>query len=596
MTRYAMMFVLLVGVVWSSQGQPAQPAPQREKMRIILVGDSTVTDNAGWGLGFKALLEDEAECTNTARGGRSSRTFREEGSWDKVMQMKADYVLIQFGHNDEPGTDRSTNLETEFPRFMRQYVEDARKAGMKPVLVTPLVRRQFKAEGKIESSLAGHAQAVKLIAREMDVPLVDLHDRSLAVCNAMGKQVCTAVLSTVKPNGQFDGTHLTPTGSALMGALVVDELRNAVPALEPFIRAVPASAAAPTTAPATTSPPTTASSTTTPGTTAPVITAPASAATQSSSKGRHLVVAIDGSGEFRTVQAAIDAVPANNKDRIVIRIKPGRYKERIEVPKNKPFVTFLGDDAKKTILTHDWNAKHIGPDGNEVGTGGSYSTKINGEDFIAENITFENTAGDTGQALAMFADADRLIFRNCRFLGWQDTLYANGGRHYYDRCHIEGRVDFIFGGATAVFDRCTIHSKNGGHITAASTPEENPFGYVFLDCKLTGAGAKADLGRPWRPFAAVAYVRCFIGDHIKPEGWDNWGKESNEQTARYSEYKCTGPGANRSKRVGWAREMNDDEAAKYTIENILAASDGWNPAQPKEADRSGSALPVESSR
>jgi len=292
-----------------------------------------------------------------------------------------------------------------------------------------------------------------------------------------------------------------------------------------------------------------------------------------------LTVAADGSGDFKTVQAAVDAVPDENSGHIVIHIKPGTYKEKINLPRSKPFVTFQGDDAVTTVLTNDWNAKHIGPDGKEVGTGGSWSTKINGRDFVAENITFENTAGDTGQALAMFADGDRLVFRNCRFLGWQDTIYANGGRQYYDRCHIEGRVDFLFGGATAVFDKCTIHSKNGGYITAASTPKDNPFGYVFLDCTLTGEGAKAYLGRPWRPYAAVAFLRCTIGDHITPAGWDNWRNPENEKTARYSEYQCTGPGADRSKRVTWSRELTDEQAATYTIPMILGGNDGWDPTK-----------------
>jgi len=288
-------------------------------------------------------------------------------------------------------------------------------------------------------------------------------------------------------------------------------------------------------------------------------------------------VAADGSGDFKTVQAAVDAVHDGNSGRIVIHIKPGTYKEKILVPRGKPFVTFQGDDAKTTILTDDWNAGHIGADGKPVGTAGSYSTKVSGHDFIAEDITFENTAGDTGQALAMFADADRLVFRNCRFLGWQDTIYANGGRQYYDRCYIEGRVDFLFGNAAAVFDRCTIHSKNGGYVTAASTPQEKPFGYVFLDCKLTGDGSRAFLGRPWRPYGAVAFLRCQIGDHIQPAGWNNWGKTENEKTARYGEYRCTGPGADRSQRVGWSRELTDEEARKYTVRNVLGGPDGWDP-------------------
>jgi pectinesterase len=232
------------------------------KMRIVLAGDSTVTDKAGWGTGFAALLADDVELLNLSRGGRSSRTFRQEGSWQKCLDAKPDYVLIQFGHNDEPGTDRSTDRETEFPKFMRQYVEEARAAGIKPVLVTPLVRRQFKDDGKIQSSLARHAEIVRGIAKDLNVPLVELHDRSLAVCNALGRDACTALLSTEKPKGGgYDGTHLTPAGSMLMGAIVADELKRAVPELAPHIRAVPASAAAsPTTqrAPAGAARPTTA--------------------------------------------------------------------------------------------------------------------------------------------------------------------------------------------------------------------------------------------------------------------------------------------------------------------------------------------------
>jgi pectinesterase len=300
---------------------------------------------------------------------------------------------------------------------------------------------------------------------------------------------------------------------------------------------------------------------------------------------RTVVVAADGGGDYRTVQEAVDAVPAGNAGRVLIRIRPGIYKGRIVVPPGKPFISFVGEEAGRTILTYDWNAHHVGPDGKEVGSGGSTSTMINGHDFVAEGVTFENAAGDTGQALAIFADADRLVFRKCRFLGWQDTIYAGGGRQYYDRCDIQGRVDFIFGGATAVFDHCTIHSKNGGFVTAASTAQGQPFGYVFLDCTLTGEGDPAALGRPWQPYAAVAYVRCRMGAHIVPEGWNNWGNPGNEKTARYSEYKCTGPGADRSRRVPWSRELPDEEAAGYTIRDILGGAEGWDPKSTVTAQR-----------
>jgi pectinesterase len=243
------IFAFVFGYALCVAADPPATQPT-EKITIVLVGDSTMTDKAGWGPGFRVMLKDDVELINASRGGRSSRTFRQEGSWDKVMQIKADYVLIQFGHNDEPGTDRSTDIKTEFPNFMRQYVEDARAKGMKPILITPLVRRQFKEDGAIHSSLTQHAQIVREIAKEMNVPLIDLHDHSLAVCNAMGKDACTALLSVTKPGG-FDGTHLTPAGASLMGAIVATELKTVVPELAPYLRSVPASSETPTTAPTT---------------------------------------------------------------------------------------------------------------------------------------------------------------------------------------------------------------------------------------------------------------------------------------------------------------------------------------------------------
>ncbi|MGB7158375.1 MAG: rhamnogalacturonan acetylesterase [Tepidisphaeraceae bacterium] len=240
MTRFLVFSILLLAVL-----APSASA----KVRITLAGDSTVTEKAGWGAGFATLLADDVELINLSRGGRSSRTFRDDRCWDKVLATKADYVLIQFGHNDESGTSRSTDRETEFPKYMRQYVDEARAAGMKPILVTPLVRRQFKEDGKIHSSLLRHAEIVREIAKEMNVPLVELHDRSLAVCNALGKNTCTALLSVTKPGG-FDGTHLTPVGSMLMGAIVADELKRAVPNLAAHVRDVPETSVTPTTAPA----------------------------------------------------------------------------------------------------------------------------------------------------------------------------------------------------------------------------------------------------------------------------------------------------------------------------------------------------------
>jgi len=296
--------------------------------------------------------------------------------------------------------------------------------------------------------------------------------------------------------------------------------------------------------------------------------------------GRDVVVAADGSGDFTTIQSAIDTAPAGEPR--VIRIKRGTYREQINVPKEKTQLTLIGEDAATTVIMWNWNAKTPGEDGKPVGTGRSASVTVRANDFTAENLTFENISGDNGQAVALAASADRQIYRRCRMIGWQDTLYANGGRQLFQECYIEGRVDFIFGSATAVFDRCELHSKNGGYVTAASTAKTSPFGYVFLDCKLTGVGKeKAFLGRPWRPDAAVAFIRCDLGAHIHPRGWDNWGNRANEATARFAEYDCTGPGTDLAERVAWAKDITDEEAAKYTVENILAGDDHWNPIKPE---------------
>src|SRR5688572_28663409 len=187
-----------------------------------------------------------------------------------------------------------------------------------------------------------------------------------------------------------------------------------------------------------------------------------------------LTVSADGDGDFKSVQAAVDAVPANNAERVIIHVNPGTYKERVHIGKDKPRVTLRGDDAAKTVLTYDLFASKVLPPATQpVGTSGSYSTLVEGDDFIAENITFENSAGEVGQAVALRTTGDRQAFYNCRMLGWQDTLYVHTGRAYFRDCYIEGRVDFIFGRATAVFDRCHVHSKNGGYVTAAARSEEH---------------------------------------------------------------------------------------------------------------------------
>jgi pectinesterase len=291
------------------------------------------------------------------------------------------------------------------------------------------------------------------------------------------------------------------------------------------------------------------------------------------------VVAQDGTGDFTTMQAAIDAVTTTEAKRIEIFIKKGIYKERLTIPVSVNNVSFVGENVAETILTYDNYASKKDSAGNNYGTTGSSSLFVDGSNISFENITFENSSGPVGQAVAVNITGTKVAFKNCRFLGFQDTLYTKGAGslQYYKDCYIEGTVDFIFGAATALFDNCVIRSKlTGGYITAASTPEGTPFGYVFINCSLVSDSAHNNvyLGRPWRPFAKTVFINCKIDKHIKPEGWNNWGKRENEQTVFYAEYQNTGLGADSTNRVSWSRQLQKEEVKQYTKKNIL---NGWNP-------------------
>lgn len=316
-----------------------------------------------------------------------------------------------------------------------------------------------------------------------------------------------------------------------------------------------------------------------------------------------IVVAQDGSGDFQTIQEAINHIPEDNSTRTIIQVKKGRYHEKLHI--DRRLITLKGE-GMETVITYDDCALKRWPDGKKYGTFNSYTVLITGDDFLAEDITFENAAGPgkiAGQALAAYIDADRVVFRNCRFLGHQDTIFTgplppvtgNGdlfdspregmprkkGRHYYENCFIAGDVDFIFGGATAVFYNCELfsHDRHTGYITAASTPEGEKYGYVLINCKLTGDAQPETvyLGRPWRDYGRTVFINTYMGEHIKPEGWHNWSHPEREQTTFYAEYKSYGPGAKMDQRVPWAKILTDEEAKEYTVENVLAGDDGWNP-------------------
>ncbi len=287
------------------------------------------------------------------------------------------------------------------------------------------------------------------------------------------------------------------------------------------------------------------------------------------------VVAQDGSGDYKTLQEAINVCKVFPDKRIVIQIKPGIYKEKVEVYSWTNRISLIGEDANTTIISFD---DYSGKGSHNTFT--SYTFKILGDDFYAENITFENAAGPVGQAVALHVEGDRCIFKNCRFLGNQDTIYTggDGSRQYFLECYIEGTTDFIFGAATAVFENCTIHSKKNSYLTAASTTEGKQYGYVFLNCKLTASSeaTKVYLGRPWRNYAKTVFVNCELGSHILPEGWHNWSKPDAEKTTFYAEYNSTGNGANVVSRVPWSHQLTKKESQLYTARNILKGSDEWN--------------------
>ena len=289
-----------------------------------------------------------------------------------------------------------------------------------------------------------------------------------------------------------------------------------------------------------------------------------------------LVVSRDGTGDFRTLQEAVESARAFMDYTVTIYVKNGVYKEKVIVPSWVENIDIIGEDRDKTIITYDDHANI-----NKMGTFRTYTVKVEGSDITFKNLTIENNAAQLGQAVALHTEGDRLKFINCRILGNQDTIYtgAKFTRLYFKDCYIDGTTDFIFGPSTALFENCMIHSKRNSYVTAASTPKEAKYGYIFKHCKLTAEPGvdKVYLGRPWRPYAYTLFIECELGKHIVPAGWHNWGKQSNEETARYMEYKNTGEGANVSERVAWNKQLTKKEAEAVTVDAILGTQSNWNP-------------------
>ena len=554
--------------------------PAKRNITIFTIGDSTMANKKleggnperGWGQMLSRYFTDDITIDNHAVNGRSSKSFINEGRWDAVLSkiQKGDYVFIQFGHNDEKDDpNRHTDPGTTFDANLKKFVEDTRAKGGIPVLFNSIVRRNFgKADGNAvanaikqddirngidpkapKDSIEEGATLIdthgaylispKNVAKELNVTFIDLNSLTHKLVEGMGPQKSKELYLWVEsktvpalPNGREDNTHLNVHGASVIAEMAVKAVTEAIPELQQYICHY------------------------------------------------DLVVAQDGSGDFFTVQEAINAVPDYRKNaRTTILIKEGSYKEKVIIPASKNAVSLIGQGEVK--ITYDDYASKPNIFGENKGTSGSSSCYIYAPDFYAENITFENTSGPVGQAVACFVSADRAYFKKCRFLGFQDTLYTygKGCRQYYDECYIEGTVDFIFGWSTAVFNRCHIHSIGNGYITAPSTDKGQKYGYVFYNCEITANSDvdKVYLSRPWRPYAQAVFIQCNMGKHILPEGWDNWRNKNNEKTVFYAEYKSKGEGANPGKRVAYSKQLKNTDS--YSIEEVLSGNDGWNPSK-----------------
>lgn len=298
-----------------------------------------------------------------------------------------------------------------------------------------------------------------------------------------------------------------------------------------------------------------------------------------------LFVARDGTGEFRNINEAIEVCRAFMEYHKVIFVKKGTYKEKLVIPQSLTNIEICGEDRDNTIITWDDHANIVyAPTGKGMGTFRTFTLKIQGSKITLKNITVENNAARLGQAVALHTEGDQLTFINCRFLGHQDTIYTGNAktRLFFKDCYIEGTTDFIFGPSTAWFEGCNIFCKANSYITAASTPQDVPYGYIFNNCRITcdKGVEKVYLGRPWRDYGYTLFMNCELPREIRPEGWHQWRPEA-VKTARYLEYNNRGEGAATNQRVPWSRQLTKKEAQQITLERVFTINDNWNPSYAK---------------
>ena len=534
-----LLFALLLLAAAGAAGRTH--AADKRPIHCYLIGDSTCADKdltkqnpeRGWGQLFRAFFDEEVVVENHAMNGRSTKSFRDEGRWEPIERsMQAgDYVFIQFGHNDEK-VDRSAvgSEPAVFAENLRRYVRETRAKGATPVLLTPIARRHFTEAGELRQTHGAYPGEVRRVAREEGVELLELEAITEAWLRELGDEPSRRYFmwvakgtSPLYPDGREDNTHLNIRGAHVVARMVAGEVRKQLPALADHFRIA------------------------------------------------DLVVAKDGSGDFFTLTEAIAAIPDFN-NAATIRLSEGLYREKISIPQTKRNVNLYG--VGTAIVSWDDYASKPGLLGRPVGTSGSSTIYFGADGWTVENVTFENTAGRVGQAVAVQTLASNLRFIRCRFLGNQDTLYLYGkGNHEgpaatnntwvsFEDCYIEGTTDFIFGAASALFTRCEIRSKSDSYVTAASTWEGLTCGLTFVDCRLTAdeGVAKCYLGRPWRDHAQTVFIRCELGGHILPAGWHDWDKPQAHKTAYYGEFDSRGPGAVKKGRVAWSHQLTAREA------------------------------------
>ncbi len=555
MKRISPIFIALAWLFFSS-------------FTIHLMGDSTMAEKnlskgnpeRGWGMMFQNFLDDGVKVINYAQNGRSTKSFIDKGLWEKVYNAVApgDYVFIEFGHNDSKKSDpeRYAAPWGAYQDNLRLFIDGVREKGGTPVLLTPVARRWFK-EGKLDRECHGdYPAAMKQVAEQKGVTLLDVTTSTLDWIEALGDEASRPFFMHLAPgkyayapDGKTDNTHTVASGAREVTKIVCSLIEKQIPEIAAHLTSY------------------------------------------------DIVVSADGHGDYMTVQEAINACPDYSHSEITtILIRKGVYNEEVIIPHSKFRLHIKGEDAQNTIISYGKYAKQNWPGRDfAIGTSGSASVYIHSSYVTFENLSFENTAGEgkeIAQAVAVFTDGDFLFFKGCRFIGNQDTLYTygrfgkDGGikRNYFLDCYIEGTTDFIFGPSIAYFENCHIHSKKNSYVTAASTLKGQKYGYVFKNCKLTAAPGidKVYLGRPWGAYAKTVFIECELGPHIVAEGWHDWEKEGKPNTKKnsyYAEYGNFGPGA-AGPRVKWSHKLSKRKLADYSFEKVMfQEEDGiiWNP-------------------